>query len=476
MKDIEKYLENKMMGARPTGNNSNVGATLLKFDKSGNTLQSYIEETLQTLLVCSQRSDTIGIFKLTMASTKVGNRLMKMMGQPDAPFSQKVRLGDLMIEALFNLKYVKIYRDPSYSKNAERAPYVVQLGDRWGEIADFPIAKTKEDLRGTFFESPKYPSKDIVKRCKYTKDEWEIVKNSQHIIAAHKLQQKEFSVNSEVLRVLKKNKANFVETKVIPIPTAGNKKKTDDAYYSMRMAMNKAKGKLTKDVINKKKKYNKLAEEWNLKLIALKAHSKRTAFEYTIQKATILDNVDKFYQTIELDYRGRFYYVESFFNFQGTDASRGIIQFAEGKPITERGERWLAIHTAASYNQSYGINEIPDYFEEDYKAYLESEGLDSISVDKMTLDDRAMWTYQNMDMIYDSVSKEYMHPEAEKPVTFYACCLEWTKYLADKENHLSHLPIQIDGEILAVIKPCEFRGYLTIKLKTILNLEKYYIC
>ena len=87
----------------------------------------------------------------------------------------------------------------------------------------------------------------------------------------------------------------------------------------------------------------------------------------------------------------------------------------------------------------------------------------------MTLDDRAMWTYQNMDMIYSSVEKDYMHPEAEKPVTFYACCLEWTNYLADKENHLSHLPIQIDGEIVAVVKPCEFRGYLTIKLKTILS-------
>ena len=49
---------------------------------------------------------------------------------------------------------------------------------------------------------------------------------------------------------------------------------------------------------------------------------------------------------------------------------------------------WLAVHTACSYNHSYNRDEIPEWCETDYASYLEKEGLDSISVDKMTLEDR----------------------------------------------------------------------------------------
>ncbi len=446
MEDIREYLEKKISKIGPlSGKQGGTGATILRFDKSNNDLEEYIRVAIMQITFCIQRSESAGIAKLTQISTSIGQRILSMMGDEDPPFSQKVRLGDLFVEALFALGYINVYRDPSFSEHNHEAPYVVHLGTNWDSIGRIPLIRDKKDLRGTLFTPPRYPNKSVLKRDNFSQEEWEVIRDSQHILAVHKLQQVPMRVNLGVLSVVEKNKDKFINTDQIVIPMEGNKKKMEDAYYSWRMAEIKAKGETSTEIIHKKKNYLKQAELWNKKLIALKAQSKKTMFEYTIQKANVLKHESRFYQTIELDYRGRYYYVESFFNFQGTDEARGLMEFAEGKPITTEGRRWLSIHTASSYNQSYDKESIPDYFTTDYVSYLESEGLDSISVDKMTLDDRALWTENNLDQILNDVTQGHIRTEAEKPVVYYACCLEWAKYLADPDNHLSHLPIQIDG-------------------------------
>lgn len=440
MKDIIEYLENKRSTVDPLGGKTyGTGATILRFDKSDNTIEDYVHIAIQAIMSDMQRSDIQGLEKLTKVSTSIGRRVLSMMGDHDAPFDQQVRLGDLFMEALFKGNYVNIYRDPSFSEHNREAPYVVHLESRWSEIADIPLIRSKKDLRGTQFEMPRYPTRRILKRDRLTRDEWEIIRESQHINAVDKLQKVPLKINQGVLEVLRDSRHLFITEEKITIPVEGNKKAMDDAYYEWRLAENKK----SSDVQKKKDKYVKEAELWNTKLIALKAQSKKTAHTFTMQKAELLAKEPEFYQTIELDYRGRFYYVESFFNFQGTDAARGLIQFAEGKPITAEGRRWLAIHTASCYNQSYGIDELPDWCEEDYKQYLTEEGLDSISVDKMTLNDRANWTYNNHEFIQNST--EQLRMGAEKPVSFLACCLEWRSYLADPVGHRSSLPIQIDG-------------------------------
>jgi len=444
MKDIIEYIEKKKEAVNPMGGKTfGTGATILRFDKSDNTIEDYVHTTIQVIMSDMQRSDIQGLAKLTKVSTSVGQRVLSMMGDHDAPFDQRVRLGDLFMEALHNLGYVNIYRDPSFSEYNRDAPYVIHLESRWSEIADIPIIRSKKDLRGTTFEVPQKPRRHTLKRDRFTSDEWEVLKDSQHLSAVDKLQKVPLRINLDVLSVVKESRSKFVSEEKIEIPEEGNKKKMDDAYYEWRLAENKAKGKMTPDVGYKKRKYAREAELWNKKLIALKAQSKKTAHSFTLQKAELLSKEPEFYQMIELDYRGRFYYVESFFNFQGTDAARGLIEFTNGKVITEAGRRWLAIHTASSYNKSYGIDEIPDWCEEDYRAHLEVEGLDTISVDKMTLNDRANWTENNLD---DIIGKsDSLQMEAEKPVVFLACCIEWVRYLSDPTGYLSHLPIQIDG-------------------------------
>ena len=184
-----------------------------------------------------------------------------------------------------------------------------------------------------------------------------------------------------------------------------------------------------------------------LKLQNLRRVSKLMDFNFVTKKAWAV--MDKpFYMEVDTDYRGRVYYKEPFLNFQGSDWARGIFEFHEGKPMTKDGEYWLAVHTAGSFNQSYSIDDIPTWCEADYRSYLESENLDSISVDKFTLNDRVRWTNENMEVIIAAGHERAFGEDAEKPVAFLACCVEWYQYdLARRDGrmYLSHLPIPIDG-------------------------------
>ena len=179
----------------------------------------------------------------------------------------------------------------------------------------------------------------------------------------------------------------------------------------------------------------------------VRRRSKIMDFIITTREAEkVLDSV--FYMNMEADYRGRLYYTKPFLNFQGSDWSRGILQFANPKPMTDEGMWWLAVHTAASYNQSYDIEDIPAWCEGDYQAHLEAEGLDSISVDKMTLEDRVRWTNENMEKLIVAGRERIILHEAEKPVAFLACCIEWFDIdtaRGDGRVHMSHLPVSIDG-------------------------------
>ena len=117
-----------------------------------------------------------------------------------------------------------------------------------------------------------------------------------------------------------------------------------------------------------------------------------------------------------------------------------------GKRLLDRnGDYWLAVHTANSYNKSWTINEIPDIFQEDYASHLKTEGLESISLDKMTLDDRVTWVNHNIEELYEVADALAILEEAEKPVSFLACCLEWRDFADKGDDYISHLPVPVDG-------------------------------
>ena len=181
-------------------------------------------------------------------------------------------------------------------------------------------------------------------------------------------------------------------------------------------------------------------------ILAVRHNSKVLANTRTRGKAEKLHEDGRaFYKYVDFDFRGRMYYRNAFLNYQGNDLGRGLLQFAEGKKLNDVGKHWLAIHTASSFNMSYDINEIPEWCEGDYKPYLESQGLTDISVDKMTLRDRAQWTFQHLEEIVMYGEELIITDKAEKPVVFLACCVEWADLVHDWDDHISYLPIPVDG-------------------------------
>lgn len=120
-----------------------------------------------------------------------------------------------------------------------------------------------------------------------------------------------------------------------------------------------------------------------------------------------------------LDFRGRAYPVPDVLNPQGSDAVKALLRFANGKPLGEDGERWLAIH-----------------------------GANTFGVDKVSFDERVQWVEENKHHIWASAMDpiEYRWwTEADKPWCFLAFCLEWQAHCLNPEGFISHLPIALDG-------------------------------
>ena len=63
---------------------------------------------------------------------------------------------------------------------------------------------------------------------------------------------------------------------------------------------------------------------------------------------------DTFYQPHNLDFRGRAYPIPPHLSHIGDDLARGLLMFAEAKPLGERGLRWLKIHLANLYGFDKG--------------------------------------------------------------------------------------------------------------------------
>ena len=123
-----------------------------------------------------------------------------------------------------------------------------------------------------------------------------------------------------------------------------------------------------------------------------------------------------------VDFRGRAYPIPSLLNHMGDDVSRGVLLFAEAKPLGPNGLYWLKVHAA----NLYGLT-------------------------KRSLDDRVSWTDSNIEAIISGCSSPLtssLWKEAEDPFQFLAVSFELKNALECKEGHehyLSRIPIHQDG-------------------------------
>ncbi len=154
-----------------------------------------------------------------------------------------------------------------------------------------------------------------------------------------------------------------------------------------------------------------------------KSMSKRIQVERTIQLAEQYKDIDKMWYVWQLDFRGRKYPVESFLSPQNADYSKALLEFANGVIVsTDEEARWLAIH-----------------------------GANVFGVDKVSLEDREMWAYMNVqnavDVYNDPLTNKWWQ-EADKPWQALAWCYEWALYNNSRqfgEPFYTHLPCSSDG-------------------------------
>src|SRR5213593_2879611 len=141
----------------------------------------------------------------------------------------------------------------------------------------------------------------------------------------------------------------------------------------------------------------------------------------------------RFYFPHQLDHRGRAYPVPQLINPQSDDIGRSLLEFADGKPLGERGAYWLAVHIANCYGKN-----------------------------KVSFDKRVRWVHEHEPEIiafadnpfeaspYRARASRHLRPhrfwhEADKPWMFLAACQEWKGYRQQGPDYRSYLPVSMDG-------------------------------
>jgi DNA-directed RNA polymerase, mitochondrial len=149
--------------------------------------------------------------------------------------------------------------------------------------------------------------------------------------------------------------------------------------------------------------------------------SKRAQFSYTLTTANKYQLFDQLYFPYQLDFRGRIYAVPQF-NPQGPDYMKGLLHFADPKPLDEESAPFLAIHLANC--GAFG------------------------KIDKAPLEDRVSWVYENEDRIIAAARDPFddlWWTEADSPYQFLAACNEWAGWVEYGPGFPSRLAVALDG-------------------------------
>ncbi|MDF1756172.1 MAG: hypothetical protein P1U89_25520 [Verrucomicrobiales bacterium] len=148
-----------------------------------------------------------------------------------------------------------------------------------------------------------------------------------------------------------------------------------------------------------------------------KCKEDKVQFFLNIEKEMGRNKHPNFYFPYHFDYRGRVYSSKSFLQPQGSDTEKSLLQFSEGKEMTDKGVEWLKIHVG---NQ-FGI--------------------------RGPFDDRIKWVEDNESEIIlcskDPV-KNRRWLEAAKPWCFLRAAIE-LRHLSEGKLNQTHLPVGVDG-------------------------------
>jgi DNA-directed RNA polymerase len=200
----------------------------------------------------------------------------------------------------------------------------------------------------------------------------------------------------------------------------------------------KAEDAETRRLVNE---YKSVVKDWHSDLRRRQSH--RMQFDRLLEAADELKSREEFYFPHQLDYRGRAYAMPLLLQPQGNDMARGLLRFAEGKPLGAMGGYWLAVHGANCMG----------------KVKVDGEDVD---LSKLPMNARVDWVVEHeahLRAVYQNPLEgdaEYrieggptpleFWTDADDPWQFLAFCLEWAEsdFGADPDYE-SHIPVSIDG-------------------------------
>lgn len=159
----------------------------------------------------------------------------------------------------------------------------------------------------------------------------------------------------------------------------------------------------------------------------IRTASRHAAAQTTLGLAWDYAEFDRIYFPHMLDFRGRVYPIPTHLQPQGADLAKGLLEFAEGREITEEngGAWWLAIQLASVWGN--------DKWDFDKRiAWVEKN--------------EAMWRSIAADPLADKrwAVSEGPH-KVDKPFAALAAIFEWVAFLDHGFGFVSHLPVAVDG-------------------------------
>lgn len=167
--------------------------------------------------------------------------------------------------------------------------------------------------------------------------------------------------------------------------------------------------------------------KWNVrkaKKINQERHAQRCDTELKLSVARKLKDEEGFYYPHNLDFRGRAYPMHPHLTHLSSDLCRGVLEFAEGRPLGKSGLKWLKIHLANLY---------------------------SGGVEKLSYDGRLEFVENHLNDIFDSAEKPVNGKQwwltAEDPFQCLAACIDLSEALKSRSPYtvISRLPIHQDG-------------------------------
>jgi DNA-directed RNA polymerase len=156
-----------------------------------------------------------------------------------------------------------------------------------------------------------------------------------------------------------------------------------------------------------------------------KRKAKYLDFHRTISTANLYEDLERFFFVYTCDSRGRVYAKSDTISPQGNDLQKGLIKFAIGKPLGDRGKHWLAVHGAGKWGN-----------------------------DKCSFDERVKFIEDMTEDIRDFVADPFTNTGwagADKPWQFLNWCFEWSAlqdWIEEGKNEqefVSYIPCAQDG-------------------------------